>query len=116
MRQLGELQKRAEDFKKLDAELVFVFREESLGTEGLTKIRDSQKTDFVLALDWEKKTSEAYSPGKGTFNNYVVDKSGKIAAIIDGTLRERATADELTKVLKELQTRSEGAQKTKLVK
>lgn len=106
MRQLGQLQERAEEFKKLDAEMVFVFREEALGIEGLKKIRDSQKTKFVLVLDQDKKTSGAYSPEKGTFNNYVISKSGKVAAIIDGTLRERATADELAKVLKELRAQS----------
>lgn len=109
MRQLGELQKHAEDFKKLEAELVFVFREEATGTEGLEKIRDSQKTQFVLTLDKDKKSSNAYSPEKGTFNNYVIDKSGKIAAVIDGTLRERATAEELLKILKGLEAQAKDA-------
>ena len=38
MQQLVELQKHAEAFKRLNAELVFVFREESLGVSGLKKI------------------------------------------------------------------------------
>ena len=37
MQQLVELQKHAEAFKRLNAELVFVFREESLGVSGLKK-------------------------------------------------------------------------------
>lgn len=102
MRQLGELQKHAEDFKKLDAELIFVFREESKGVEGLETIRDQHKTEFTLALDTGKKSTGAYSPKQRTFDNFVISKDGKVAGIIDGTLRDRATVEELTKILKEL--------------
>jgi hypothetical protein len=55
-----------------------------------------------LALDFEKKNTGAYSPEKRTFNNYVIDSRGIVRGIIDGTLRDRATAEELTKIFKEI--------------
>jgi peroxiredoxin len=105
MAQLVELQKRADEFEELDAELIFVFREEKEGVDGLEKIRDKYKTKFTLALDLDKKSSGAYSPEQRTFDNYVVDKQGQIAAIIPGTLTKRATADALIKVLKVLRAK-----------
>ncbi len=100
MRQLVELQKQAEDFKKLDAELIFVFREEAKGVEGLKIIAKRIPTKYTLATDPNKKSSKAYSTRRMTFDNFVI---GKVIKIIDGTLRERATADELLTVLKGLQ-------------
>jgi peroxiredoxin len=102
MRQLVQLQQHADEFKSLNAEMLFVFREESEGVEGLKKIKDKQKTTYRLSLDLNKKSSKAYSPEKMTFDNFVVDSSGVIRGIIDGTLRDRATAEELIKVLKEV--------------
>jgi peroxiredoxin len=102
MRQLVQLQQHADEFKSLNAEMLFVFREESEGVEGHKKIKDKQKTTYRLSLDLNKKSSKAYSPEKMTFDNFVVDSSGVIRGIIDGTLRDRATAEELIKVLKEV--------------
>lgn len=104
MRQLVQLQGHAEDFKSLNAELIFVFREEGDGVDGLKKIKDKHETTFTLALDGDKKSSKAYSPEKMTFDNYVIDARGVVRGIVDGTLRDRATADELTKVLREIQS------------
>jgi peroxiredoxin len=103
MRQLVELKKDADQFKALNAELLFVFREESEGVEGLKKIREKHDPPYRLMLDFEKKSSRAYSPGKMTFDNYVIDSSGKVRGIVDGNLRERATAEELLKLLKEIE-------------
>ena len=105
MRQLVELQGHAEDFKSLNAELIFVFREEADGVDGLKKIKDKHETTFTLALDADKKSSKAYSPEKMTFDNFVIDTSGVVRGIVDGTLRDRATADELTKVLRQIQSK-----------
>jgi peroxiredoxin len=102
MKQLVELQKQDNEFKKLDAELIFVFREEKEGVDGLKKIKDKQKTTYTLALDLDKKESSAYSSERMTFDNYVIDKSGVVRKSIDGTLRERATAEKLLKELKTL--------------
>lgn len=107
MRQLGQLQKHAEDFKKLDAELIFVFREEQGGVEALKKIQERFDTEFILSLDLGKESSKAYSTKKMTFDNFVLDKEGKIVAVIDGTLRERATADQIVKVLEELEAQED---------
>lgn len=109
MRQLVELQKQAVDFKKLNAELVFVFREETGGAAALQKIKEKYQTDFTLTLDLEKKSSKAYSSKQRTFNNYVIDRDGIVAAEIDGTLRERATAEQLLKILKKLNAESDTA-------
>lgn len=103
MRQLVQLKERASEFKDLNAELVFVFREESEGVEGLKKIKEKHDPPYRLVLDFDKESSRAYSPEKMTFHNYVVDTKGTVRGIIDGTLRERATADELIKVLKQIQ-------------
>ncbi len=103
MRQLVQLQKQADDFKALNTEMIFVFREEQSGVEGLKKIRDKTKTDFTLTLDLDKQSTKAYSTKKMTFDNFVIDRKGVVQAVIDGTLRERATADELLKALRKIE-------------
>ncbi len=107
MRQLVELQKNADDFKKLNAELIFVFREEREPEKGLKAIlknvEEKNRENFILGLDRDKKSSFAYSPKPRTFDNYVIDASGKVRAVIDGTLRTRAKAEQLLKVLKEIE-------------
>jgi peroxiredoxin len=103
MRQLVELTKYADQFKTLNAELLFVFREESEGVEGLKKIKEKHDPPYRLMLDFEKNSSQAYSPGRMAFDDYVIDSSGKVRGIIDGNLRERATAEELLKLLKQIE-------------
>ncbi len=111
MKQLVELQEHAEDFKKLNAELIFVFREETGGVEALEKIRDKAKTSFTLSLDLEKKSTKLYSPKDRTFDNYVVDSDGVVRKIVDGTLRTRAKAEQLIETLETLQeSKSESLQ------
>lgn len=106
MRQLVQLQQHVDDFKELNAELIFVFREESEGVEGLKKIKEKHDTPFTLSLDLDKKSSQAYSPARMTFDNYVIDAKGNVRGIVDGTLRDRATAEELMKILKQIQSES----------
>lgn len=103
MGQLVQLQERADEFKELNTELIFVFREEKEGVDGLKKIKEKSRTDFTLTLDLDKKSSKAYSPGNMTFRNYVIDKDGVLRADLDGTLRTRATGDQLIEELKKLQ-------------
>lgn len=109
MRQLVELQEHAEDFEKLNAELIFVFREEKDGVEALKKMKDKYKTKFTLSLDLDKKSSKAYSPESRTFNNYVLDSSGVVRLEIDGSLRTRAKATALIKTLKEIEAEGKKA-------
>lgn len=104
MQQLVELQKHAEAFKRLNAELVFVFREESLGVSGLKKIRDRHRTTYTLALDNQKKLSASYSPKPMTFDNYVIHSDGVVGKIIPGSLRRRADAEVLIGALKAVQS------------
>lgn len=103
MRQLVELQKHAADFKSLNTELVFVFREEKEGVNGLKKIKGKTKTTYTLAVDLNKKSTAGYSSKRMTFDNFVVSKDGKVNAIIDGSLRTRATAEQLLKALKTIE-------------
>ena len=103
MKQLVELQKHADEFKNLNTELVFVFREEAEGVAGLKKIKDKHNPSYRLALDFQKKSSEVYSPKPGTYYNYVVDAKGTVRGIIDGTLMDRAKSDELLKILREIE-------------
>ena len=103
MKQLGQLQQQADEFKALNTELIFVFREEQQGVDGLKKIKSKTKTTFTLAVDLDKKSSNAYSSKRMTFDNYVVSKDGTIKAVVDGSLRTRATAEQLMKTLKEIE-------------
>lgn len=104
MKQLVELQKQAEEFKKKNAELIFVFREERDGVSALKKMKEEFKTSFTLTLDLGKKNTPQYSPANRTFDNYVIDSKGVVRGIIDGTLRTRAKSDALLKLLEKLET------------
>ncbi len=107
MRQLVQLQEQADEFKKLNTELLFVFREESDGVSGLKKIqgkvKEANRKHFLVSSDPKKQSSAAYSPKRMQFNNYVIDSKGVIRAEIDGSLRDRATAKELIKVLTKIE-------------
>ncbi|HIE97388.1 MAG TPA: redoxin domain-containing protein [Planctomycetes bacterium] len=103
MRQLVQLQKQADEFKALNTEMIFVFREEQSGVDGLKKIKEKTKTGFTLTLDPDKKSTNVYSTKRMTFDNFVIDRKGNVQAIIDGTLRDRATAVELLKVLRKIE-------------
>ncbi|MDG1898181.1 MAG: hypothetical protein P8J37_25035 [Fuerstiella sp.] len=69
----------------------------------MKKIRDKTKTGFTLTFDLDKKSTKAYSTKRMTFDNFVIDRKGNVQSVIDGTLRDRATADELLKVLRKLE-------------
>ena len=84
---------------------MYVFREEADGTKGLQKIKDGSKTTYTLSSDLNKATTKPYSPGRLGFDNYVINKNGNIQAIIPGTLRTRATAEQLLKHLKAIESR-----------
>lgn len=105
MKQLVQLHAQADEFKKLNTELIFIFREEQEGVKGLEKIKDKTKTTYTLAVDLMNKSTTGYSAKRMTFDNYVVDHSGIVRGIIPGTLRDRATADALIKVLSEIEAR-----------
>lgn len=100
MRQLVELQKHYGQIKKLDAEIVAVFREEKLGVDGLKRSRNAAKTEFTLLTDLGAKATSAYS--QDNFTTYVIDKKGVIQAILPGTLTKRISADEILRELKKL--------------
>ncbi len=104
MRQLVQLQEHADKFRSLGAELIFVFREEGEGVRGLKKIKAKYNTTFKLAVDKNAKSSGDYSPKRMTFDNFVIDSSGTVRGIVDGTLKDRATAEQLISHLKDIQS------------
>ncbi len=91
----------------MGVEVIAVFREEAKGVEGLQIIKDKTGVNFTLCLDTDAEHTSRYSPGRGEFDNYVIDKQGNIAAIIDGTLRKRALSDKLFEILEGLSGDSE---------
>ena len=103
MRQLVQLQKQSKEFKALNTELIFIFREEGEGKAGLEKIKSRTKTTYTLATDLNKASTKAYSQGRRVFDNYVIDKTGVVRGIIPGTLRDRATGEQLMKFLGEIE-------------
>ena len=110
MRQLGELNKNgAQQFKEMGVEVVAVFREEREGLAGLKKIKDRTKVDFTLALDTPANSTKAYSTGRKEFDNYLVDGTGVIRGVIDGSLKTRAQSEQLVKMIKSLSDSSGAA-------
>ena len=110
MRQLGELNKNgAQQFKEMGVEVVAVFREEREGLAGLKKIKNRTKVDFTLALDTPANATKAYSNGRKEFDNYLVDGSGVIQGVIDGSLKTRAQSEQLVKMIKSLSDSSGAA-------
>ena len=102
MVQLVQLQKEAKTFEELNTEVIVIFREEKSGVEGLKKIRSRTKTSFTLGLDFNRESTAAYSPGKQSFDNFVIDRSGVIRHVLDGTKIRRATSDQLLQAVREL--------------
>ena len=110
MRQLVELKSNgAKQFEELGVEVVAVFREEKEGIGGLKKIKARTKVDFTLALDTPSKATMAYSNGRKEFDNYVIDKDGVIRGVIDGSLKSRAQAEQLVKMITSLSSESNGS-------
>lgn len=110
MRQLVELNKNgAQQFKEMGVEVVAVFREEREGLAGLKKIKNRTKVDFTLALDTPANATKAYSNGRKEFDNYLVDGTGVIRGVIDGSLKNRAQSEQLVKMIKSLSDSSGAA-------
>ena len=104
MRQLGELKRNAgQQFEEKGVKVVAVFREEKQGLDGLKRIKNKTKTDFTLALDTTAKATLAYSNGRKEFDNYVIDKNGVVQGIVDGTVKSRARAEQLLKMVTALE-------------
>ena len=110
MKQLGELKRNAaQQFEEMGVKVVAVFREEKQGLDGLKRIKANTKTDFTLALDTPTKATKAYSNGRKEFDNYVIDKNGVVQGIVDGTVKSRARAEQLLKMVAALEGESSGS-------
>lgn len=107
MRQLVQLKDSSKQFADLGAEVIAVFREDEKGEEGLKEIRENTKVEFTLAADLGAKRTKRYSPGKREFDNYVIDASGTIRSVIDGTLRTRAQAKQILEALTRIKENAE---------
>ena len=86
-------------------QVIAVFREEAKGVEGLKKIKEKTEVDFALAIDNGKKQTGRYTSGKMKFHSYLIGRDGKVAAIIQGDLKNRAKSKQL---LDEVKAMSEG--------
>ena len=84
-----------------------MFREESLGVNGLKRIRSKLATTYKLALDDQKKSSAVYSPKSMTFDNYLIDSDGVVRNNIAGSLLKRAGVDALVNALKSIHSTNE---------
>jgi len=113
MRQLGELKKSEDKFKELGVEIIAIFREDEKGVEGLEIIKEKAKVGFTLAFDKGKKQTGSYSPGRREFSNYVIGPDGKVAAIIEGDLRNRAKSKQLFEELEKLTKKKKSSKKDK---
>ncbi len=113
MRQLVQLNQHAEDFKKLNADVVIVFREDQREVEGLKEIRSKRKTKFTLLTDLGAKHTAAYSPKKMRFATYVIDRKGVVRDILEGSLRQRPVSEPILKVLAELEKPASGSKPQK---
>ncbi len=103
MAQLVQLQENVGDLiKKHNTNVLVVFREESEGQEGLEKVVEQTKTEFMLALDTNAEETKRYSPGKMDHDSYIIDSEGVIRAILDGTRYDRAQPDEFAKALTDM--------------
>ena len=89
LRQLIEFRRNAEAFTEANAEILFVFREESKGIDGLKAIQARAKSNFAMALDNGKAKTSLYSASEGEFSTYIIDDSGTIQEIIKGDIRNR---------------------------
>jgi len=98
MKQVSELQKNYDDIKEEGAELLTIFREESEGEEGLKQIRKTTGAKFPFALDLNSEKTKVYST-EG-FDTYVINKEGKIAAVIDGTKKDRPMSKQIIQALR----------------
>lgn len=109
MRQLVQLKRKAADFKKLKAEVVFVFREERGEAKGIAAIQKKRQTKFKFVSDLGAQKTRPYSRKKGQFATYILDKKGTVREILDGTKAKRPGPDPMLKVLKALQAGRTGA-------
>ena len=99
MRQLVELKKNQDKFQELGVEVIAVFREEQKGVEGLEIIKEKTEVSFTLALDTPAEQTAKYSPGRREFSNFVIDADGKVVAMIEGDLRNRAKFEQLLEAI-----------------
>lgn len=97
MGQLKDLSKNYEAIQKKDAEILVVFREERDGTDGLKKSQSNSGANFPLLLDPNMKNTGDYSTTG--FTTYIIDKDGKVAAILAGTKPKRPKAEEILKAI-----------------
>lgn len=100
MKQLGQLRRDYDKFVEAGAEVLVVFREERAGVKGLQKSEKVNLAKFPLLLDTGSAQTKVYSE-KG-FDTYIIDKSGNVAAKLDGSKLRRPSSKKLLETLNAL--------------
>ena len=105
MRQLGEFRQFLPQFKNTaNVHFLTIFREDKEEAQGLAKIRQKalggndaeDKAHFTIVSDLGGEGSKAYDP----LATYVINPEGIITLVVPGTVRTRASAEEVLKALK----------------
>lgn len=99
IKQLVQLQKSSADFKKLNTEVVVVFREERDGLKGLKTTQTKTKLTTLL-LDTPTKITSDWS--KDTFATYLIDSNRIIKAVMNGTKKKRPSSTEIIQKAEEV--------------
>jgi len=94
-----QLQKSSADFKKLNTEVVVVFREERDGLKGLKTTQTKTKLTTLL-LDTPTKITSDWS--KDTFATYLIDSNRIIKAVMNGTKKKRPSSTEIIQKAEEV--------------
>ena len=94
-----QLQENSGEFKKLNTEILAVFREEEKD-DGLKKSLKRIEATFPLLKDMDSEKTKAYS--REGFATYVIDPAGKVAAILPGTKKRRPGAKKILMELRQL--------------
>ncbi len=99
MAQLKSIAKKKAQFKKAGYEIIAVLREENKGLEGAKKAEKSSRFPTLLLDTPTKVTKDYQHEGYAT---YIIDKSGKVKAVLSGPKTKRPTAEAILKTVQEL--------------
>jgi peroxiredoxin len=97
-----DLQQRYRDFREEGAEVVAVFREEESELRALRILRTTTRAEFPLLSDYLSKQTGGYSPTG--YAAYVIDRQGKIRAVIPGTLTDRPDIGQLLEAVRAIKS------------
>lgn len=100
---MGQLKQFADKYPtiaKTNTEVITVFREEREGQGGLERSKKASGAEFPLALDLSSAKTPTYS--STGYTTYVIDKKGKVQAVLTGTKKNRPKPAAVLKSLQSL--------------